>query len=70
MTQVAFDVDGIILRDENNPQVRVRQWWLGPYFHGGTTRDQSSFLDALVIATDYVGPRVSPGEGGADNATR
>ncbi len=53
---LTFDVDGIILRDGNNPELKVRQWWLGPYFHDGTTKNQSSFLDALVVATEYIGP--------------
>jgi len=53
---LTFDVGEIMLRDRANPDLAVRQWRLGPYFHGGTPKDQTCYLDSLVIAKSYIGP--------------
>ncbi|MBN1674640.1 MAG: hypothetical protein JXR37_26575 [Kiritimatiellae bacterium] len=54
--ELQYEITGVMLRDEKTSDVTWRRWWLGPYFHGGTTKEQSSFLDSLVMATVYIGP--------------
>lgn len=53
-----YDVRDCLIRDADQSELQWRRWWLGPYFHGGTTREQASYLDSLVIATSYIGPIV------------
>ncbi|MFZ5862695.1 MAG: polysaccharide lyase [Nitrospirota bacterium] len=50
-----FDVSGRLLRDANNAGLQFDQFMFGPYFHGGTSQVQSTWIDALVIATERVG---------------
>jgi hypothetical protein len=57
-----FDVTGLVLRDSNNGSLQFDQFMFGPYFHGGTPQVQSTWIDALVVATDRIGclPSDSP----------
>ncbi len=50
-----FDVTGLVLRDTNNPSLQFDLFMFGPYFHDGTPQVQSTWLDALVVATHRVG---------------
>ncbi len=50
-----FDVTGLVLRDTNNPTLRFDLFLFGPYYHGGSPQVQSTWIDALVVATDRVG---------------
>jgi hypothetical protein len=50
-----FDVTRLLLRDARNPRLQFDVFMFGPYFHGGTPQAQSTWLDALVIATERVG---------------
>lgn len=50
-----FDVTGLLLRDSNNPNLQFDLFMFGPYFHDGTPQVQSTWMDALVVATDRVG---------------
>ncbi len=49
------DCRNLPLRDENHAGIMFNHWMLGPYFHGESPQVQSSYIDALVISTDYVG---------------
>ncbi|MFQ5808933.1 MAG: PKD domain-containing protein [Armatimonadota bacterium] len=53
--KLVSDLAGLPLVDENHAGIRFNHWMLGPYFHGGSHREQSNYLDSLVIATEYVG---------------
>lgn len=53
---LVYDIQDCLIRDADQGELLWRRWWIGPYFHGGTTQDQRSAIDSLVIATDYVGP--------------
>lgn len=50
-----FDVTGVLLRDSNNPTLQFDTFMFGPYFHDGVPQVQSTWMDALVIATTRVG---------------
>jgi hypothetical protein len=50
-----YDVNGLQLRNASNGSLLFDQFMFGPYFHGGTSQAQSTWIDALVIATDRVG---------------
>lgn len=50
-----FDVTGLVLRDAANPNLQFDVFMFGPYFHDGTPQVQSTWMDALVVATDRVG---------------
>lgn len=56
-TQI-YNVSGLELRDANNSNLQFDLFLFGPYFHDGTPQVQSTWLDALVIATDRVGCKV------------
>lgn len=50
-----FDLTGVLLRDSNNASLQFDTFMFGPYFHDGTSQIQSTWIDALVIATERVG---------------
>ncbi len=54
--KVAFHIKGLTIRDGEASNVTWRRWWVGPYFHGGTTKEQASYVDSVVVATEYIGP--------------
>jgi len=54
--ELVYHVENCTIRDGAASDATWRRWWVGPYFHGGTTRDQHSYLDSVVVATAYVGP--------------
>ena len=57
-----FDVTGVLLRNSpDHDALQFDQFMFGPYFHGGTPQVQSTWIDALVIATDRVGCLGAPG---------
>jgi len=35
--------------------ILFNRWMLGPYFHGGAPKEQSSYLDNVVISNRYIG---------------
>jgi len=51
-----YHVKNCMIRDGDAKSATWRRWWVGPYFHGGTTKEQWSYLDSLVVATRYIGP--------------
>ncbi len=51
-----YHVDKVMMRDKQSTQEKWKRWWIGPYFHGGTTKDQHSYIDSIVIANNYIGP--------------
>jgi len=53
--ELVSDLAGLPLVDENHAGILFNDWLLGPYFHGGSHKEQANYLDALVVATDYVG---------------
>lgn len=50
-----YDVSGLQLRDVSNGSLQFDQFMFGPYYHGGTPQVQSTWIDALVIATERIG---------------
>ena len=52
---LTYDLSGVELRDSNNGTLQFHQFMFGPYFHGGSPQIQSTWIDALVVATDRVG---------------
>jgi hypothetical protein len=50
-----FDVQNLVLRDAANATLTFDQFMWGPYYHGGAPQVQSSWIDALVVATERVG---------------
>ena len=53
-----YHIKNTMIRDGSAKDATWRRWWVGPYFHGGTNKEQWSYLDGLVIAKRYVGPMV------------
>lgn len=53
--QPIFDVTGLLLRGPNHANLKFDSFMFGPYFHFGTPQLQSTWLDALVVATDRIG---------------
>ncbi len=53
--RLVSDLPGLPLVDENHAGILFNHWMLGPYFHGGSHKEQHNYLDSLVIATDYIG---------------
>lgn len=53
--KLCCDLDGLPLVDENHAGIRFNDWMLGPYFHGGSHKEQWNYLDSLVVATEYIG---------------
>lgn len=53
--EAVFDVGNLRLRDANHAALKFDSFMFGPYYHFGTPRAQSTWIDALVIATDRVG---------------
>ncbi|MBC8875464.1 MAG: PKD domain-containing protein, partial [Planctomycetes bacterium] len=49
------DLPDVPLVDEKHAGIRFNHWMLGPYFHGGSHKEQCNYLDSLVIATKYIG---------------
>ena len=43
------------LVDEKHASILFDHWMMGPYFHGGSHKEQANYLDSLVISTSYVG---------------
>lgn len=55
--KLVYDIQDCTIRDADHADVQWHRWWIGPYFHGGTTKDQHSYIDSVVIATEYIGPK-------------
>lgn len=53
--KLVCDLDGLPLVDEKHGGILFDHWMLGPYFHGGSHKEQSNYLDGLVVATEYIG---------------
>jgi hypothetical protein len=53
--RLVCDLPELPLVDRDHAGIRFNHWMLGPYFHGGSHQEQWNYLDALVIATQYVG---------------
>jgi hypothetical protein len=35
-------------------------FFLGPYFHPGSPKDQTHWVDQIVVASSYIGPVQKP----------
>lgn len=53
--KLVSELDGIPLVDEKHGGILFDRWMLGPYFHGGSHKEQWNYLDSLVVATRYIG---------------
>jgi hypothetical protein len=53
--KLVSDLPGVPLVDERHAGILFNHWMLGPYFHGGSHKNQHNYLDSLVIATEYIG---------------
>jgi len=49
------ELDDLPLVDEKHAGILFDHWMLGPYFHGGSHREQWNYLDSLVVSTSYIG---------------
>jgi len=49
-------VQGLVLRDEEHADITFDLWFLGPYNHPGVPKTQSSYIDAIVVSTEPIGP--------------
>jgi len=54
--RLVYHIKNVMIRDGDASNVTWRRWWVGPYFHGGTTKEQASYVDSVVVATEYIGP--------------
>ena len=50
----------IPLRDKSHPDLKLNMVFLAPYFHPGSPKDQTHWADAIVVATEYIGPIAGP----------
>jgi len=53
--KLVSELDGIPLVDEQHGGILFDRWMLGPYFHGGSHKEQCNYLDSLVVGTSYIG---------------
>ena len=53
--KLVSDLPNVPLVDEKHAGIQFNHWMLGPYFHGGSHKEQCNYLDSLVIATKYIG---------------
>ena len=54
--KLVTDCRDLPLRDAEHPDIKFDLWFLGPYNHPGVPRTQSSYIDAIVISTEPIGP--------------
>jgi len=54
--KLVTDIDGLVLRDAEHGDIRLDMWFLGPYNHPGVPKTQKSYIDAIVISTEPIGP--------------
>jgi PKD repeat protein len=52
---------GIPLRSAGEPDLPLKLFFISGYFHPGSPRDQTHWIDDLVISTEYIGTREQPG---------
>ncbi len=48
--------DGLPLRDADHADLMLNLLFVGAYFHPGSPKDQSHWIDQVVAATEYIGP--------------
>lgn len=53
--QLVSELTGMPLLEEKQAGFLFNRWMLGAYYHGGSPKVQHNYMDALVIATQYVG---------------
>ncbi|MHC4403487.1 MAG: PKD domain-containing protein [Planctomycetota bacterium] len=53
--KLTSNVPALPLVDESHGGIQFQDWFLGPYFHGGSHKVQHNYLDALVVSTEYIG---------------
>ncbi|MGB2822626.1 MAG: PKD domain-containing protein, partial [Phycisphaerae bacterium] len=53
--KLVCDLARLPLVDARHAGILFNHWMLGPYFHGGSHKEQWNYLDSLVIATEYIG---------------
>ena len=54
--KLVSDVKGLPLRDEEHGDMLFTMFFLSGYFHPGSPKDQTHWMDQVVIATEYIGP--------------
>ncbi len=54
--KLVSDVSGLPLRDEDHADMLFTLFFVGPYFHPGSPKDQVHWIDQIVVATEYIGP--------------
>jgi hypothetical protein len=50
-----FDVTGVTLRNPDHPDLQFDLFFFGPWYHVGAPQVQSTWMDALVVATERIG---------------
>ncbi|MBC8877319.1 MAG: PKD domain-containing protein [Planctomycetes bacterium] len=51
---------GIPLRSHREPDLPLKLFFISNYFHPGSPKDQTHWIDDLVISTEYIGTREQP----------
>ncbi len=54
--KLVTDLGELMLRDSEHPDITFDMWFLGPYNHPGVPETQKSYVDAIVISTEPIGP--------------
>lgn len=54
--KLVSDVTGLPLRDLDHAAMLFTLFFVGPYFHPGSPKDQVHWVDQIVVATEYIGP--------------
>jgi len=54
--KLVSEADALPLRDADHADLKLNLLLLAPYFHPGSPRDQTHWVDQVVAATDYIGP--------------
>ncbi|KPJ56332.1 MAG: hypothetical protein AMS16_02585 [Planctomycetes bacterium DG_58] len=52
---------GIPLRSAREPDLPLKLFFISGYFHPGSPKDQTHWIDDLVISTEYIGTHEQPG---------
>jgi len=58
--KLVSDAEGLPLRDAAHPELRLNLFFIGPYFHPGSPKDQIHWVDQIVVAGSYIGPVKKP----------
>lgn len=58
--KLVIDRSDVIFRSTDFPSMKLNQFLMLPYFHHGVPREQTLWIDELVVGTERIGPLSRP----------